>query len=62
MNIDRINELARKQRTVGLTEAEKIEQSKLRQEYIDAFRNNLKNQLDSIVVVDKDGNKRPLKK
>ena len=62
MNLDRINELARKQRTEGLTDAEKEEQAILRKEYIDAFRNSLKSQLDSIVIVDENGNKKPLKK
>lgn len=62
MNLDRINELARKQREVGLTEEEKEEQRVLRQEYIDAFKASLRSQLDSIVVVDEKGNKKPLKK
>ena len=62
MNLDRINELARKQRTEGLTDAEKEEQAILRKEYIEAFRNSLKSQLDSIIVVDEHGNKKPLKK
>lgn len=62
MNLDRINELARKQRSEGLTEQEKEEQARLRKEYIEAFRNSLKSQLDSIVVVDEHGNKKPLKK
>ena len=62
MNLDRINELARKQRSEGLTEEEKEEQAILRKEYIEAFRNSLKSQLDSIVVVDEKGNKKPLKK
>ncbi len=62
MNLDRINELYKKQVEVGLTEEEKVEQTKLRKEYIKAFRNNLKSQLDSIVIVDENGNKKPLKK
>ncbi|MFZ5987589.1 MAG: DUF896 domain-containing protein [Bacillota bacterium] len=60
--IDRINELARKSKTVGLTDEEKEEQKILRQEYIKAFRNNLKSTLDSIVVVDKEGNRKALRK
>ena len=36
--IDRISELSRKQRTIGLTEEEKAEQAQLRQEYIQAIR------------------------
>ena len=62
MNLDRINELARKQRTEGLTEEEKEEQAILRKEYIEAFKASLRSQLDSIVVVDEKGNKKPLKK
>lgn len=62
MNLDRINELYKKQVEVGLTEEEKVEQTKLREEYIKAFRNNLKSQLDSIVIVDENGNRKPLKK
>ena len=62
MNLDRINELAKKQRTVGLTAEEKQEQAMLRKEYIDAFKKSLKSQLDSMVIVDESGNKKPLKK
>lgn len=50
--IDRINHLARKKKTIGLTESETIEQNILRREYIDAFKSNLKSQLDMIEVVD----------
>ena len=32
--IDRISQLSRKQRTVGLTKEEKLEQAQLRQEYL----------------------------
>lgn len=59
--IARINALAKKSREVGLTEAEKEEQQKLRQEYIAAFRGNLKRQLDNIEVVRPDGTKETLK-
>lgn len=50
--IDRINELSKKSKGVGLTAEEKIEQQKLREEYIKAFRANLKKQLDNIEIVD----------
>ena len=50
MNIDRINELARKSKAEGLTEEEKAEQAKLRQEYIAAVRLNLRTQLDNINI------------
>lgn len=46
MNIERINFLAKKQREEGLTEEEKIEQTKLRREYIDSVVGNLRVQLD----------------
>lgn len=46
--IDRINHLANKSKTVGLTDEEKKEQNELRQEYLKSFRNNFKKQLDSI--------------
>ena len=55
MNIDRINELARKSKAEGLTEEEKAEQAKLRQEYIAAVRLNLRTQLDNINILEKDG-------
>lgn len=53
--IARINELARKAKNEGLTEAEKTERAKLRQEYIAAIRINLRSQLDSIDIQEKDG-------
>ena len=50
--IDRINELAKKQKEVGLTEEEKAEQNKLRDEYVGAIRTNVRAQLDRIKIVD----------
>ena len=60
--IERINELARKSHAQGLTEQEKAEQAALRREYIDAMKRSLKAQLDSTVLVEPDGTRRPLKK
>ena len=60
--IDRINELARKAKTEGLTEAETAERAALRREYIDSVVGNLKGQLDNVYFVDKQGNKEKLKK
>jgi len=57
--IDRINELAKK---ANLTEEEKEEQKKLRQEYIDEYKNNLKAQLDNTYIVDENGNKEKIRK
>lgn len=60
--VDRINELSRKSKAQGLTEAEKMEQQLLRAEYIEAYRQSLRAQLDSIVVKDENGKLRKLKK
>ena len=53
--IDRINALARKSKTVGLTPSEKEEQKKLRAEYIAVIRMNMRAQLDNISIQEKDG-------
>ena len=58
--IDRINELASKSKTVGLTVEEKEEQQKLRREYIDAYKQSLHAQLDNTVVVRPDGTREKL--
>lgn len=50
--IARINVLAHKKRTTGLTEAEKAEQKELYSIYLAGIRQQLKNQLDNIEVVD----------
>ena len=51
--IDRINELAHKAKTEeGLTPEEEEERAVLRQEYIDAFKANLRAQLENIKIVD----------
>lgn len=55
--INRINELARKAKTEGLTEEEKIEQKALRAEYVKAFRQSLEAQLESTIIVRPDGSK-----
>lgn len=61
--IKRINELARKAKTPeGLTEEEKQEQAKLRQEYIAEWRQGVTQVLDNTYVMDEQGNKRKLKK
>lgn len=53
--IERINELYKKAKTEGLTEAEAKEQAELRKEFIQAFRRNLKSQLDNIDIKEADG-------
>ena len=60
--LKRINELAHKQKAEGLTEEEKAEQAKLRQEYLKAFKKNLTAQLDNTYIVDEKGNKRKLER
>lgn len=55
--IDRINELSRKSKITFLTEEEKAEQTALRNEYREAFRQSLSSQLDNTYIVDPDGSK-----
>lgn len=55
--IDRINELARKSRTVGLTDEEKAEQTQLRNEYRQSVTGNLAVQLENTYIVTPDGKK-----
>jgi len=62
LNIKRINELARKAKTVGLTPEEADEQQRLRSEYLAAFRKSVKQKLDNIILVDEKGNQRSLRK
>ncbi|NBI27818.1 DUF896 domain-containing protein [Chengkuizengella marina] len=54
--INRINELARKKKKVGLNAQEVEEQKKLRQEYLKSFRKNFRAQLDNIEIVDDEKN------
>ena len=53
--IDRINELCRKSKAEGLTDAEKKEQDLLRKEYIANVRMNLRANLNNIDIVNEDG-------
>lgn len=56
--VKRINELAKKHKTTGLTDEEIIEREKLRKEYLAEFRKGMKkNILDNLYVMDKNGNK-----
>ena len=54
-NIQRINELYHKSQSEGLTQEEKEEQAKLRAEYIANVRNNLRGQLDNMIIQNPDG-------
>lgn len=58
--VDRINELARKKKTVGLTPEEVKEQEILRRQYIDEFKANLKLTLDSVYMEQEDGSYKKL--
>ena len=53
--IARINELYRRSKAEGLTDAEKREQKLLRLEYIESVRKNLRGQLNNIDIKEKDG-------
>lgn len=53
--IKRINELYHKSKAEGLTDAEKEEQAKLRREYVDSVKGNLRAQLNNIDVQNPDG-------
>lgn len=53
--LKRINHLARKAKSEGLTETERGEQEELRQQYLQQFRESFKKQLHSVKVVDPNG-------
>ena len=53
--IDRINTLAHKAKSVGLTDEEKREQTLLREEYLESIRASLRSRLDSIDIKETDG-------
>lgn len=50
--INRINELAKKSKSTELTKEEKEEQRKLRQEFIDEIRADVRATLDNVEIVD----------
>ena len=58
--LERISHLSRKERTIGLDEEEKKEQTALRREYLDAIRKSLVGTLENTDVVDDKGNKRKI--
>ena len=55
--IARINELAAKNKTLGLTDEELVERDKLRRIYIDSYKANLVSQLENTYIVQPDGTK-----
>ena len=54
--IARINELAKKKKTEGLTAEEKVEQAQLREEYIERYRLAVRHHVEGIKIVDQEGN------
>ena len=60
--IDRINFLAKKKKTEGLTEAELAEQKALYEEYLDGYRRNLRSTLGNTVIERPDGSREALGK
>ncbi|WP_407071825.1 DUF896 domain-containing protein [Pueribacillus theae] len=54
--LNRINELAKKAKTEGLTDKEKIEQKELRGQYLKRFRSAFEKHLHGLTVVDELGN------
>ena len=60
--IARINELAAKNKTVGLTDEELVERDKLRRIYIDSYKASLVGQLENTYIVSPDGPKTKLKR
>lgn len=55
--IARINDLAAKNKTVGLDEEELAERDKLRRIYIDSYKANLVSTLENTYIVNPDGTK-----
>lgn len=53
--VERINELYHKSQKEGLTEEEKMEQLKLRSDYIAAIRKNMRGTLDQVSFLNPDG-------
>ena len=60
--IDRINFLAKKKKTEGLSEAETEEQKALYEEYLEGYRKNLRSTLGSTVIERPDGTRERLEK
>ncbi len=60
--LERINFLAKKSKTEGLTDSEKKEQQELRTQYIKEFRQGVTNTLQNVYIMDEKGNKTKLEK
>jgi uncharacterized protein YnzC (UPF0291/DUF896 family) len=56
--IKRINELAKKAKTTGLTDEETVERAKLRKQYLKEFRAGMEqNIMSNLYILDSEGNK-----
>lgn len=53
--LDRINALAKKAKSEGLSDAEKSEQQALRQEYLQTFRLGMRNHIEGLKFIDPEG-------
>lgn len=60
--IDRINELARKKKSIGITDTELAELEALRIEYLQAFRQNMAATLENVYIQNEDGSVEKLKR
>ncbi|MGI2327133.1 DUF896 domain-containing protein [Planococcus sp. YIM B11945] len=54
--LKRINELSRKSKSAGLSYEEAKEQSALRQEYLQTFRETMRGTIENVKVIDPNGN------
>jgi uncharacterized protein YnzC (UPF0291/DUF896 family) len=55
-SLDRINQLAKKEREEGLTNAERVEQQVLREDYLREIRGQVLNTFSALTILDPDGN------
>ncbi|MEK5257843.1 DUF896 domain-containing protein [Paenibacillus sp. FSL L8-0644] len=53
--LERINQLAKKAKEIGLTEIEKMEQTDLRKEYLQIFRGSVQSILLNATIYDPNG-------
>lgn len=54
--LKRINELSKKAKTTGLSIEEAKEQTQLRKEYLETFRSSMRKTIESVKVIDPEGN------
>ena len=60
--IDRINTLAHKSKTIGLTPEEEKEQAQLRKEYVEMWKKSVERELANTYIVTPDGKKHKIQK